>query len=185
MSFKFSKSSLSRLNTVNPLLKQIFLKALPTSPYDFGIPKDGGKRTAKRQNELYQQGRSIPGKIITNADGYNKPSYHQSGNAVDIYAYVNGKPSWNVMYFAPIARHLQKVAKEHFNVNLEWGGDWTWKDYGHFQISNYPSTWNETEDIILEDSANPITKKKKLNKTLLLVLIFVFLITTILIFKKK
>src|SRR3990172_11482048 len=54
-----------------------------------------GYRTAKQQNALYKIGRTKPGKIITNADGYIKLSNHQSGNAVDCCFLINGKPNWD------------------------------------------------------------------------------------------
>ena len=43
--------------------------------------------------------------------------------------------SWEAKYYAPIARHIQKVALEQFNVKLVWGGDFrTFLDRPHFQI---------------------------------------------------
>ena len=79
--------------------------------------------------------RAVEGKKITNADGVNNKSYHQSGKAFDIYAFVEGKATWDHKYYEPIARHLQKVAKDKFGVDLEWGGDWDkFKDLPHFQI---------------------------------------------------
>lgn len=135
MSYKLSDRSKERLKGVNPVLIQIIETALADSPIDFGIPPDGGLRTAARQKELYAQGRTKPGAVITQVDGVNRKSVHQSGNAFDIYAYVDGAASWKHEHYEPIARHLQKVAKEQFGVELEWGGDWTkFKDLPHFQI---------------------------------------------------
>lgn len=134
--FKLSKRSLGRLKGIDPILLKIIKEGIKDSPIDFGIPKDGGLRTAERQSELYAQGRTLPGKVITNIDGYNRKSYHQTGKAFDIYAYVDGKASWDPKHYAPIARHLQKVAMEKFCVKLTWGGDWyRFKDRPHFQIA--------------------------------------------------
>jgi len=60
-----------------------------------------GVRTAETQNALYQIGRTKPGKIVTNADGYMNPSNHQPkddgyGHAVDCCFLVNDKPTWDV-----------------------------------------------------------------------------------------
>lgn len=135
MTYKLSNISALRLNGIDPKLIAIINEAIKDSPYDFGIPQDGGLRTAKRQAEMYAQGRNTSGKKITNADGVNKKSYHQSGKAFDIYAFVDGKATWEHKYYEPIARHLQKVAKEKFGIDLEWGGDWAkFKDLPHFQI---------------------------------------------------
>ena len=42
-------------------------------------------RTTAEQEALYAQGRSKPGKIVTNAKGSSYSSYHQWGVAFDIY----------------------------------------------------------------------------------------------------
>lgn len=132
MSYKLSNRSLERLQGVKSILIAIVVDAInhEDCPFDFGIPRHGGVRTASEQNLLYKQ---VP--RITYKDGYKKKSYHQTGKAFDIYAYVDGKASWDIAHLKPIARHIQKVAKERYGVNLKWGGDWkTFKDLPHFQI---------------------------------------------------
>jgi peptidoglycan L-alanyl-D-glutamate endopeptidase CwlK len=133
--YYLSMTSLARLNDVDPVLIKIFKEAIKQSPYDFGIAS--GYRSTEEQQKLYSYGRYEPylhKKIVTYADGVNKKSYHQTGKAVDIYAYIDGKASWDAKYYEPIARHIQNVAQE-FGVDLEWGGDWTrFKDLPHFQI---------------------------------------------------
>ena len=129
-----SAKSRQRLEGIKPVLIQIIEEAIITSPIDFGIPPDGGLRSTARQQELYAQGRTKAGKKITWVDGVTKMSRHQSGDAFDIYAYVDGKASWDPKHYAPIAKHLQKVAKEQFGINLEWGGEWSKQDLPHFQI---------------------------------------------------
>lgn len=135
MNYKLSTASRGRLNGVNPVLIAIIEAAIVDSPYDFGIPPDGGLRTTERQQELYALGRTNAGNIVTQTDGIKKKSVHQSGNAFDIYAFVNGKATWEAKYYAPIARHIQKVALEQFNVKLVWGGDFkSFVDRPHFQL---------------------------------------------------
>jgi peptidoglycan L-alanyl-D-glutamate endopeptidase CwlK len=135
MTYKLSKNSRARLQGIKPVLIEIIEAAIVNSPYDFGIPQDGGLRTAYRQNEMYAQGRTKAGAKITNADGFKKLSRHQSGEAFDIYAFVDGKASWDIAHLTSIARHLQAVALT-FGVELEWGGDWTkFSDFPHLQIS--------------------------------------------------
>ena len=127
--FKLSRRSLERLDCVNPLLIAIVTEAIKTSPIDFGIPQYGGMRTAIEQNELFIKKKS-------QLDGFRKKSYHQTGNAFDIYAYVDGRASWNKGHLTTIARHIQEVAKDRYNISLQWGGDWTkFVDMPHFQIS--------------------------------------------------
>jgi peptidoglycan L-alanyl-D-glutamate endopeptidase CwlK len=135
MAYKLSTTSRGRLNGVNSTLIAIIEAAITDSPYDFGIPPDGGLRTTERQKELYAQGRTKAGNIVTQTDGVKKKSVHQSGNAFDIYAFVDGKASWEAKYYEPIARHIQKVALEQFGVKLVWGGDWShFRDLPHLQI---------------------------------------------------
>ena len=128
MSYKLSNRSLDRLKGIKPILIEILKEGIKESPYDFGIPQNGGLRTAEDQHLLYI-------KKVSKCDGYKNKSYHQSGNAFDIYGYDNGKAHWDIDKLASIARHLQEVAKVKFSVDLKWGGDWkSWKDYPHFEI---------------------------------------------------
>ena len=133
--YKLSKRSRERLNGISTVLIDIIEEGIVNSPFDFGIPQYGGLRTAEDQNKLYQQGRDLPGSIITNVDGYIKKSYHQTGKAFDDYAHVDGRASWHADHLTSIARHLQALALDCYGVNLEWGGAWkNFKDYPHFQI---------------------------------------------------
>ena len=126
--YKLSKRSLGRLEGINPILIDIVKEAIKNSPYDFGIPNYGGLRTAEDQHILFERG-------VSKCDGYKNKSYHQSGNAFDIYAYVDGMASWNRIQLKLIARHIQSVAKNKFNVDLKWGGDFrSFKDMPHFEI---------------------------------------------------
>ena len=126
--YKLSKRSRERLEGINTVLIDIIEKSIVNSPYDFGIPKYGGLRTAEDQKKLYDRG-------VSKCDGVKRKSYHQSGNAFDIYAYVNKKASWEKHHLESIARHIQQIAKEHFNVSLRWGGDFkTFYDSPHFEI---------------------------------------------------
>jgi peptidoglycan L-alanyl-D-glutamate endopeptidase CwlK len=128
MSYKLSKRSYQRLNGVDAILIAIVTEAVKESPYDFGIPRDGGLRTAERQKELYD-------KRVSRADGTVNKSYHQTGKAFDIYAYVDGKASWDKSQLKAIAEHIMEVAKNEFNINLTWGGNWkSFQDMPHFQI---------------------------------------------------
>jgi hypothetical protein len=143
--YRFSKRSLERIEDINPVLITILKEGITDSPYDFGIPRDGGFRTYQRQAELYARGRTtaeLIDKGITNVEGrpdksritWTLKSFHMTSNAFDIYAYVNGGASWSMEYLEPIARHLIKVAASH-GVILSWGYDLWKKDGAHFQIS--------------------------------------------------
>lgn len=88
-----------------------------------------GLRTIEEQNELYAQGRTKLGKIVTNAKGGD--SYHNYGLAID-FALMNpdGSISWNV------DEKWKRVAQIGKSLGFEWGGDWKdFKDYPHFQYT--------------------------------------------------
>jgi len=90
-----------------------------------------GNRTWEEQAKLYAQGRTTPGKIVTNAKaGY---SNHNFGLAVDMGVFKDGKyldgskPSEAEAFH----RKAADIAKKY---NIEWGGDWkSFKDYPHFE----------------------------------------------------
>lgn len=127
MGFQFSKRSLERMEGVDPRLKEIAKHAITISKIDFGIPQDGGLRTAERQAELFADGKS-------KADGVKNKSRHQSGMALDVYAYVDGKASWETEHLALVAAAMLQSASI-FGYKLEWGGLWrSFVDMPHFQI---------------------------------------------------
>lgn len=134
--YKLSKRSYERLNGIDAILIAALTEAIKDSPYDFGIPEDGGLRTEKRQKELYEVGRrEIEDEaVITYCDGLEKKSYHQSGKAFDIFGYKDGGASWDKEVLTTISTHIRNVAEDQFNVTLEWGGDWSRPDMPHFQI---------------------------------------------------
>ena len=114
--FKLSITSRTKLSGVDPELIAIVNLALKISKVDFGIPVHGGIRTKEEQNQLFRDKKS-------KADGYVKESRHQSGEAVDFYAYVDGKASWHEDHLAMVAcAFLQSAAILKIPVN--WGGLW-------------------------------------------------------------
>jgi len=86
-------------------------------------------RDLESQNALYAQGRTTPGKIVTNAKGGQ--SYHNYNIAFDFVPIVNGKAMWNDI---ALFRKCGTIAK---SVGLEWAGDWTkFKELAHCQFTN-------------------------------------------------
>lgn len=135
---RFSKRSLDNLIGVHPLLAKVMHESIKDSPIDFTITE--GVRTVQRQQDLYAQGRTKPGKIVTNVDGVKNKSDHQPkadgyGHAVDLYPFINGRVDVNgVNELKIIAAHILSVAKR-LGVPVEWGGNWTkLKDYPHFGL---------------------------------------------------
>jgi peptidoglycan L-alanyl-D-glutamate endopeptidase CwlK len=86
-------------------------------------------RDAEFQNDLYAQGRTKPGKIVTKAKGGQ--SIHNWKCAFDFVPLdAKGKADWNN---SKAFEACGKIAKE---VGLEWGGSWKFKDMPHCQYTN-------------------------------------------------
>lgn len=127
MTFKLSDKSKERLQGVDSRIIEIVDLALTITKIDFGIPRDGGIRTAERQKELFDQ-------KVSKCDGYKNKSQHQSGDAFDIYAYTNGKASWGRDDLTQVAAAILQAASV-LKYSLEWAGHWrSWQDFPHFQL---------------------------------------------------
>ena len=127
MSFKLSKSSTDTLLTVDCKLQEIAHLALSISAIDFGIPSSGGLRTVDEQRLLFDDDKSP-------CDGTIKISYHQSGNALDFYAYVDGRASWHPDHLSLVACAFLQAASM-LGYKLQWGGLWkSFVDMPHVQL---------------------------------------------------
>ncbi|HRH40417.1 MAG TPA: peptidoglycan-binding protein [Pyrinomonadaceae bacterium] len=89
-----------------------------------------GRRTFDQQNHLYAQGRTRPGKIVTNAKG--GMSFHNYGIADDWAFIVGGQISWDEKLYKNLGRWTNAVG-------LTWGGGWHFVDLPHCQLPDMPS----------------------------------------------
>lgn len=103
-------------------------------------------RSQARQDWLYEQGRSRPGKVVT----WTRLSNHTSGYAWDIAV----SPPYD-LYDSKIIAKAGEVAKE---LGIEWGGNWRQQDTPHFQIdenwkmpSNDQKYEKAVEHLVIED----------------------------------
>ncbi len=93
-------------------------------------------RTDQEQEELYAQGRTKPGKIVTNAKaGQSKHNNYLDGVpaslAVDVVPMRGGKPVWESD--DPIWLRVGEIGEA---CGLEWAGRWLkFKEYPHFEKS--------------------------------------------------
>ena len=121
------KVTLPRLQTLHPKVRDTFrmFVSLCEQKHDITIRVTQALRTIEYQNELYAQGRTKAGKIVTNAKGGS--SYHNYGLAIDMVPIINNKAAWGYPFenFKTIAGLL----------GIEWGGNWKFVDKPHFQIT--------------------------------------------------
>lgn len=93
-----------------------------------------GLRTIAEQDALYAQGRTTPGKVVTNCKGGH--SYHNFGLAVDCCPSTHGvgqpfSPDWTESHPA-----WQRMVETGRAVGLNCGADWEhFKDVPHFQLT--------------------------------------------------
>jgi len=97
-----------------------------------------GVRSIAQQQSLYAQGRSKPGKIVTNCDGVRHPSNHQPkldgyGHAVDVAWRL---PDLSISWDGPWDR-LGILAEAR---GLTWGGYWVrFPDRCHLELPTSPA----------------------------------------------
>ncbi len=91
-------------------------------------------RSVAEQDELYAQGRTKPGAIVTNAPGSSYSSQHQWGIAFDFYKDVSGHAYDDDSFFA-------RVGAFGKGLGLGWGGDWSSiEDRPHLYLPDWGST---------------------------------------------
>lgn len=133
--FKLGKGSLKKLEGVDEKLVKVVKRAIEISEIDFSVIE--GVRTMQRQKELYAQGRTAPGDVVT----WTMKSKHLEGKAVDIVPFPL---DWkDLSKFDKISKAMFQAAKE-LGVNIRWGADWNQNgihrekgeyDSPHFEIS--------------------------------------------------
>jgi hypothetical protein len=91
-------------------------------------------RSQTKQAELYAQGRTAPGQIVTQIDGVTRKSRHMvyPSQAVDVAIDYDPGPgkhlSWDTAAYQP----LGPLCEKH---GLVWGGSWHgFKDYPHIEL---------------------------------------------------
>jgi len=127
--FQLGKNSVINMAGIDSRLMDIVEVAIKLSNIDFGIPSSGGLRTTEDQAALFTAGKS-------KCDGRTNKSYHQTGKAIDVYAYVDGKASWDHLHLTHIATAMLQASAQ-LGYELKWGGLWnSWQDMPHFEIKD-------------------------------------------------
>lgn len=142
--FKLSQRSLNSLNGVDPNLVKVVKRAIEITEQDFIVIE--GLRTREQMMINYGKGRTAAQLAVHGIPAsYAKPkeskvtwlnnpfaSNHAKGKAVDI---VPAPVDWeDINKFKKINEAMQVAAKE-LGVKLSYGGDWTKKDYPHWELA--------------------------------------------------
>jgi peptidoglycan L-alanyl-D-glutamate endopeptidase CwlK len=118
--YELGNKSKEKLKGVHPNLVRVIERAIQLSSQDFTVLE--GIRTPERQAELYAQGRTKPGPVVTwtlksrhfiQKDGF--------GHAADIAPFPI---DWNdLSKFDAIAKAMFQASKE-LGTPIRWGADW-------------------------------------------------------------
>lgn len=116
-----------RIEDLHPVVGELcrmFLDACEAKGHKLKVTQT--YRTTEEQNALYAQGRTAPGKIVTNAPaGY---SWHEMGRAFDVcFVGTDGQPSWAE------GHPWEEIGDIGEDLGLEWGGRWKHADRPHFE----------------------------------------------------
>ena len=127
--------SLAKLQQLHPALRDVAIaaynEAVAATPTGVHPVIDQTLRSFEESDKLYQQGRTTPGPIVSNAKAGQ--SWHNYGLALDFHLQVNGKDVW--------PNHPEQDADWMTVVNIfkkhgfNWGGEFpgTFKDYPHLE----------------------------------------------------
>ena len=119
--YKFSNTSLKRMEKTHPDLRKVVLKAMSYQIIDFSVIE--GVRTKDKQAAYVKAGvsKTMNSKHLLQADGYS--------HAVDLYPYpidmkrVNRGDSTEIARFGVLAGIVAVAAKE-LGVSIRQGWDW-------------------------------------------------------------
>ena len=129
MSIVTDKITLKRVSDLHPaIIKKVLAFLNEAKKQGINLRVTSGLRTFEEQNDLYNQGRTKEGKIVTNAKGGQ--SFHNYGLAFDVVPMNNSRPIWDN---DDLWERIGKIGKQ---FGFKWGGDFrSIKDKPHFEYN--------------------------------------------------
>lgn len=118
MAYKYGKSSMAQLYTVDRSLRMVCEKALSYGVMDASIIE--GRRSKEKQNQYFREGKS---RVQWPNGKHNVTTTDALANAVDVAPFVNGKISWNKNHCLVWAGLMLAAAAE-LGIKIRWGGNW-------------------------------------------------------------
>ena len=115
MPFKLSQRSFQKLVDVDENLVETVKRAIELTKIDFGVIY--GVRSEAEQKKLFDSGRSqtMRSKHLLQDDG--------TAHAVDLMAYQDGSPCWEIQVYDEIADAMKEAAVRE-GVKIRWGAAW-------------------------------------------------------------
>lgn len=136
MSYKTKDDIRIDLKLLHPWLQEKIKKWLKLCHKEgYYVMLNMGFRSVQEQNQLYAQGRTKPGTIVTQVSGDSYGSQHQWGIAVDFGCAAT---TLDEIYNEKRMKAIAQLAKK---VGLAWGGDWVgFKDTPHIYLPKWGDT---------------------------------------------
>ena len=142
--YKLSERSLKSLEGVDPNLVKIVKRAIEITEQDFIVIE--GLRTKEQMMINYGKGRTASQLAVHGIPAsYAKPkeakvtwlndpfaSNHAKGKAVDI---VPAPVTWDDLNKFKLINEAMQAAAKELGIKLSYGGDWTKKDYPHWELA--------------------------------------------------
>ena len=138
------KVTLERINLIHPVLRnevrEIYEEICKALSDNVRCRFTHTLRTFAEQDALFAQGRTKPGRIVTNARSGR--SWHNYGMAIDIVLLVDKNrdgvfesASWDTKadFDGDGRRDWIEIVNIFKEYGWEWGGDWKFYDAPHFQ----------------------------------------------------
>tara|TARA_Y100000356_G_C11115272_1_gene211820 strand:- start:23 stop:559 length:537 start_codon:yes stop_codon:yes gene_type:complete len=133
-----SKANLENMasGAMSVLVDLTLLGKKTAASYGLEIKVISGRRTYQEQAELYAQGRTKEGKVVT----YARPGYsrHNFGTALDFGIFRDGEylDAKQPVLVTSVYRSIYNNAKNE-GLPIIWGGNWTrFPDPPHFEYDN-------------------------------------------------
>lgn len=133
MAWVFSQQSLRHLQTADPRLIEVVMRALDCSPVDFGI--SCGHRGQDEQTQVYLAGRSTL--TWPNSKHNVNPSL-----AIDVFPVLSGRAQWTRHDLFHLIAGIMIGVSDSLGYRLRWGGAWDgrvngmdeWSDLPHIEL---------------------------------------------------
>ena len=147
MNLQLDQASLDMMKMLYPGFRDDLLNVLNiiAQTTNINLRLTCGFRNISEQQKIYNQGRTSPGKIVTNAEPFQ--TFHNYGLAAD-FCFRGNDP------YLDISKNAQNIWQQvgliAANNNLTWGGTFKFQDKPHLE-NNYGLYWENCQSMVEEN----------------------------------